>query len=123
MASIKHPVLSVRREAGGAAFTFTVNYTAVFDPDDLGATFLDCMELFERDVTSADDPLTPQGCVDSAAFVASQPEVPRTKSVRLSDQQASTEIGNEEIYAIVRLIGSTTGEQDSARTNELEVGT
>jgi hypothetical protein len=123
VATIKAPVLSVRQEAGGAAFTFTVNYTAVFDPDELNQRFLDCVELFERDTSSGDDPLTPEGCVDSGDFIASQAEVRRTKRVKLSDRRASTELGNEEIYAIVRLVGSTTGEQDTARTNELEVRT
>jgi hypothetical protein len=123
MASIKRPVLSVREEAGGAAFTFTVTYTAVFEPDELNETFLDCIQLLERDVSSTDDELTPP-CVLPESFVASRPEVPRTKRIRLSDRQASTELGNEEIYAIVVLSGSTTGGPAvQARTNELEVRT
>jgi hypothetical protein len=120
--SATNPVLSVRKEAGGAEFAFTVNYTAAFAAAELNETYLDCIELFEHDVSSADDPLT-NGCVDADDFVATQQEVSRAKKVTLSDQQASTELGAEEIYAIVRLSGSTTGGLDSTRTTVVKVDT
>jgi hypothetical protein len=120
--SAKNPVLSVRTEAGGAEFRFTVNYTAAFAAAELNETYLDCIELFEHDVSSADDPLT-DGCVDADDFVATQQEVSRAKEVTLSDRQASTELGAEEIYAIVRLSGSTTGGLDSTRTTVVKVDT
>jgi hypothetical protein len=123
MARIKRPVLSVYRENGGAAFTFEVKYTAVFTYNDLNETFLDCIDLFEHDVTNGDDLLTPDPCAVPEEFVVSQREVPRTKKLTLSDRQVSTEFGDEEVYAIVHLSGSTTGEQDNDRTNEVEVRT
>lgn len=130
MASIKRPVLSVRQEADGD-WAFTVNYTAVFDASELNAEFQDCIELFERDFISADDLLTSKGCQDfegpfpPLGFEATRLEVPRTREGMLSDRETSTEVGNEEIYAVVNLLNPRKPNPfvAKARTNELEVRT
>ena len=51
-------------------------------------------------VTSADDSLTSTGAqAPRVGFVASQAEIPRTKRVKFSNRETSTELGREEMYA------------------------
>jgi hypothetical protein len=123
MAIAKNPVLSVKRNpAAIITWTFTVNYTAVFASDELNERFNDCIELFEHDITSGDDRLT-NGCVDAEDFVADRQEVPRIKQVTLRDDVVSTEVGEEEVYAIVTLSGQAIAARDSTRTTVVKVST
>jgi hypothetical protein len=122
--SAKNPVLSViRNPAAIITWTFTTNYTAVFASGELNTQFNDCILLFEDDLTSADDLLPSKGCADPEEFIASRTEVPRTKQVTLTDQVLDTELGYEEVYAVVQLSSQTTTAEDSTRTTVVKVPT
>jgi hypothetical protein len=125
MASIKRPVLLAPRLDENRDWIFTVEYTAVFELTEVGANASDRIALFERDITSADDRLT-DGFVNRQDFFVGQPfggEIPRSKLLKMKDRDISTELGGEEIYAIVELVSERSGARVTARTNEQEVRT
>jgi hypothetical protein len=101
---------------------FRVVYSAEFTPEELGHTFNEFFNLFERDTTSADDVIA--SGLASANFAPDTTRVTRTLTATLSEGRVATEVGNEEIFARVILSGPpglAVGGRRSLQTNEVQV--
>jgi hypothetical protein len=107
-------------QSGADSIEFRVVYSAEFEPEELGHTFNEFFNLFERDTTSADDVIA--SGLASANFVPDGERLTRTLTARLSERRVDTEIGNEEIFARVILSGpGLPGARRSLQTNEVQV--
>jgi hypothetical protein len=120
MASIRTAKLSVT-QSDADTIEFRVLYSATFAPEELGHTFNEFFNLFERDTTSADDPIA--GGLAPASFAPDTTTVTRTLTARVSERRVNTEIGSEEIYARV-ILSAAPGLPfvgRSLQTNEVQV--
>jgi hypothetical protein len=118
MANIKTAKLSVT-QSDADTIEFRVVYSAEFAPEELGHTFNEFFNLFERDSTSADDVIA--SGLASTNFEPDTTTVTRTLTARLSERRVDGEIGNEEIYARVILSSQTLGGRRILQTNEIQV--
>jgi hypothetical protein len=120
MANIQSAKLSVTQSAGDA-IEFRVVYSVRFAPEELGHTFNEAFNLFERDTTSRDDVIA--SGLAPASFRPDTTTVSRTLSASLSEARVNGEVGNEEIYARVILSGppGLPGGRHSLQTNEVQV--
>jgi hypothetical protein len=102
MADIVDPKLTVTK-GSGPSWTLTVKYTAVFTPPEVNApnnfVFRDAIEVWEDDPIS-DDYITVGG---GSVFNPNELRVPRTISLAVHEDALDTELGEEEIFAKVRL--------------------
>jgi hypothetical protein len=109
-------------QSGEDAIEFKVVYGVRFSDAEIGHTFTESFTLHERDTTSADDVIATD--LARAEFVADAQSpftpVARTLTARLSERRVNTEIGNEEIYARVRVSAAAFG-SSTRHTNEVQV--
>lgn len=108
MATINHPKLFATKIPGTNNWDMTVKYTAQFSQFEVTTgnfTFRDGFVLWEDDSGSVfgggDDQLT--GVVAVSTFNPSARTMNRTLTFRIDGDKLDTELGQEELYAIVRL--------------------
>ena len=83
-------------------YELTVTYTAKFSPFEVqNFKFREGFVLWDEDGLTDDDMLT--GVVGVSVFDPSQQTVTRTMKHRISGDTLDTDLGAEELYAIVRL--------------------
>jgi hypothetical protein len=102
MATIKNIKLSATKTSGaGDTWRLTVTYDAVFSKFEVeNFNFRDGFVVWEDDIFS-DDQLT--GVVGISVFNPTTTTVKRTMTATISGDTLDTELGQEELYVVVRL--------------------
>jgi hypothetical protein len=102
MASISNPTISAKKSSGqGDNWDVTVEYDAVFSGFELANfTYRDGFVLWEDDPWD-NDQLT--GVVAVSVFNPSASPTHRKMTFRISGDTLDTELGQEELFAVVRL--------------------
>jgi hypothetical protein len=103
MASINNIKLAAKKVTGaGDRWEITVSYDAVFSKFEVEHfTFRDGFVLKEEDSLSGDDTLT--GVVGVSVFNPPSSPVKRVMKAVIDGDTLDTELGQEELYAVVRL--------------------